>query len=63
MTRRLAVLACLAAVPAVASAQNITVTESTDRDSIINIAECQNQPPDMLAFVWTPSTTAAAFNR
>jgi Synergist-CTERM protein sorting domain-containing protein len=62
MTRRLAVLACLAGVPALASAQTIIVTESTDRDSIINIAECSNQPPDRLAFTWTPTTTATAFD-
>ena len=62
MTRRLAVLACLAGVPALASAQTIIVTESTDRDSIINIAECSNQPPDRLAFTWTPTTTAAAYD-
>src|SRR6266568_5003002 len=56
MLRRLAVLACLAAAPALASAQ-ITVTESNDLDVIINIAEYNNTKQDTISFQWTVSTT------
>jgi Synergist-CTERM protein sorting domain-containing protein len=62
MNRRLTLLACLACAPALAMAQTITVTESNDQDKIVNIAECQNQPPDRLAFVWTPTTTSTAYD-
>lgn len=61
MTRRFAVLAVLACAPALASAQ-ITVTESNDQDGVINIGECSNQPPDRLAFQWTPSTAATSYD-
>ena len=62
MLRRLAVLACLAAAPGIASAQTIIVTESNDTDGIINSGECANSPVDQLAFAWTPSTPAAAYD-
>lgn len=56
MTRRLLLLTCLACAPALASAQ-ITVAESTDRDSIINIAECSSGQ-DQLTFQWTVASTS-----
>lgn len=52
MTRRLAVLACLALAPALAAAQ-LTITESNDNDRYVNIAECSGNPSDNLAFIWT----------
>jgi Synergist-CTERM protein sorting domain-containing protein len=62
MLRRLAALACLAAAPALASGQTIIITESNDNDRIIGAGECRNSPVDQLAFAWTPSTPAAAYD-
>ena len=56
MLRRLAVLACLAAAPALAAAQTITVAESNNQDQIINIAECNNTAQDTISFQWTVAT-------
>ncbi|HEX7622993.1 MAG TPA: hypothetical protein VF400_05435, partial [Anaeromyxobacteraceae bacterium] len=62
MLRRLAVLACLAAVPALAQAQTITISESNDTDAVINAGECNNSPVDTLSFSWTVTTSAAAYD-
>jgi Synergist-CTERM protein sorting domain-containing protein len=60
--RRLTVLACLACAPALAAAQTIVVTESNDRDNIINSGECNNNPVDTLAFAWNVASTATTFD-
>jgi Synergist-CTERM protein sorting domain-containing protein len=62
MLRRLAVLACFTAAPALATAQTVIVTESNDTDSIINAGECANSPVDQLAFAWTASAAATAYD-
>lgn len=62
MTRRLILLACLACAPALASAQTITVSESNDRDGIINSGECTNSPVDQLSFQWSVTSGATAFD-
>lgn len=62
MLRRLAALACLAAAPALAPAQTITISESNDTDHVINAGECSNSPVDTLSFAWTVATPAAAYD-
>jgi Synergist-CTERM protein sorting domain-containing protein len=62
MLRRLAVLASLAAAPALAAAQTVIVTESNDTDAIINAGECVNNPVDQLAFAWTPSVQSTSYD-
>jgi Synergist-CTERM protein sorting domain-containing protein len=62
MLRRLAVLACLAALPALGSAQNITITESNDTDGYVNTAECNNSPVDQLAFAWAVTVPATSYD-
>ena len=57
MLRRLAVLACLAAAPALAPAQTIIITESNDTDRAISIKECNSTAQDTISFQWTVSTT------
>jgi len=55
MLQRLALLAVLALVPAVSRGQTINVNESNDLDNIINLAECNGQAQDNLAFTWSIS--------
>lgn len=57
MLRRLAVLVCLSAAPALAGAQTLTINEGSNQDGYINIAECNNTKQDTLSFQWTVSST------
>lgn len=61
MLRRLVVLACLTLAPALASAQSITVAESTGSGTVvITSAECQNGQ-DQLSFQWSVASPSGSF--
>lgn len=66
MTKRLAVVAALLAVPVAGMGQittggTITITESNDSDVIINLAECTGGVTDLLSFSWTTTGTVDLF--
>jgi hypothetical protein len=60
MSKRLALFALLTLAPSLASAQIITVTESSNRDGIINLNECLGRVEDLLSFSWTAVSTTGA---